>query len=170
MIVFRDVTEKLHMDEERQKADKLESLGVVAGGIAHDFNNILTAILGNLSLAMLAENIDPNTNGTPEGGEEGDASGAGTRPAAPHLCEGRRADQADGLARIAPARYARLRPARHEGLERISPSRRAVARGDRPGPDQPGHQQSCHQCRTRPCPREARCESRERISICRRAA
>ena len=62
VIVFRDVTEKLHMEEERQKADKLESLGVVAGGIAHDFNNILTAILGNLSLAMLAENIDQSTN------------------------------------------------------------------------------------------------------------
>jgi CheY-like chemotaxis protein len=31
----------------------LESIGILAGGIAHDFNNILTAILGNLSLAKL---------------------------------------------------------------------------------------------------------------------
>jgi PAS domain S-box-containing protein len=58
VVVFRDVTEKRRMDEERQKADKLESLGVVAGGIAHDFNNLLTAILGNLSLALLKKDLD----------------------------------------------------------------------------------------------------------------
>ncbi len=58
VLVFRDVTEKRRMDEERQKADKLESLGVVAGGIAHDFNNLLTAILGNLSLALLRKELD----------------------------------------------------------------------------------------------------------------
>lgn len=32
---------------------KLESLGVLAGGIAHDFNNVLSALAGNISLAML---------------------------------------------------------------------------------------------------------------------
>ncbi len=58
VVVFRDVTEKRRLDEERQKADKLESLGVVAGGIAHDFNNLLTAILGNISLALL-QGVDP---------------------------------------------------------------------------------------------------------------
>lgn len=52
IIVLRDITERQRIDEERQKAEKLESLGVVAGGIAHDFNNILTAILGNISLAL----------------------------------------------------------------------------------------------------------------------
>jgi len=62
VVVFRDVTEKRRMDEERQKADKLESLGVVAGGIAHDFNNILTAILGNLSLALLKKDLDEEVN------------------------------------------------------------------------------------------------------------
>jgi PAS domain S-box-containing protein len=58
VVVFRDVTDKRRMDEEQQKADKLESLGVVAGGIAHDFNNLLTAILGNLSLALNVRGLD----------------------------------------------------------------------------------------------------------------
>ncbi len=51
--VFRDITEKHRLEEERQKAEKLESLGLAAGGIAHDFNNLLTAIIGNLSLSMM---------------------------------------------------------------------------------------------------------------------
>lgn len=55
----RDITERMHNDEERinlerqlQHAQKLESLGVLAGGIAHDFNNLLMAILGNADLAL----------------------------------------------------------------------------------------------------------------------
>lgn len=53
VIVFQDVTEKQRIEEERQKASRLESIGVLAGSIAHDFNNILTAIMGNISLAKL---------------------------------------------------------------------------------------------------------------------
>jgi len=54
VLVFRDVTEKQRMEEELLRASTMESLGLLAGGVAHDFNNILTAILGNLSLAMLS--------------------------------------------------------------------------------------------------------------------
>lgn len=53
VIVFRDITEKRKMEQERIKAMKLESVGLLAGGIAHDFNNILTAILGNIALAKM---------------------------------------------------------------------------------------------------------------------
>jgi PAS domain S-box-containing protein len=48
-----EITELRQAREEMQKTQKLESLGVLAGGIAHDFNNILTAILGNISLARM---------------------------------------------------------------------------------------------------------------------
>jgi PAS domain S-box-containing protein len=53
ILVLRDVTESKRIEEELIKAQKLESLGVLAGGIAHDFNNLLTAILGNVSLAKM---------------------------------------------------------------------------------------------------------------------
>jgi len=53
VLVLRDITEKKQMEQELFKSQKLESVGVLAGGIAHDFNNILTAIIGNLSLAKL---------------------------------------------------------------------------------------------------------------------
>jgi PAS domain S-box-containing protein len=59
VVVFRDVTEQLRMEEEARRTQKLESLGLLAGGIAHDFNNLLTGILGNVSLARLRSGDDP---------------------------------------------------------------------------------------------------------------
>ena len=53
IFVFRDITRQKQMEEELVKAQKLDSLGVLAGGIAHDFNNLLTGILGNISLAKM---------------------------------------------------------------------------------------------------------------------
>ncbi|MCE5244297.1 MAG: HDOD domain-containing protein [Syntrophobacteraceae bacterium] len=53
ILVFRDITEKRRMEQELLKVQKLESIGVLAGGIAHDFNNILSAIIGNISLAKV---------------------------------------------------------------------------------------------------------------------
>lgn len=58
LIIARDVTEKRKIEYEMQKAQKLESLGILAGGIAHDFNNMLTGILGNVSLARFS--VDTN--------------------------------------------------------------------------------------------------------------
>lgn len=49
----RDITTRELMEKEMAKAQKLESIGLLAGGIAHDFNNILTAIMGSISLAKL---------------------------------------------------------------------------------------------------------------------
>lgn len=51
--ILRDISERKKIEEERLLLSKLESLGLLAGGIAHDFNNILTAILGNISLARM---------------------------------------------------------------------------------------------------------------------
>jgi two-component system, cell cycle sensor histidine kinase and response regulator CckA len=48
-----DVTARLRMESELLKMEKLESMGILAGGIAHDFNNIVTAMLGNISIAKM---------------------------------------------------------------------------------------------------------------------
>jgi len=53
LLIIRDITERIQLNKERLRADKLESIGILAGGIAHDYNNILTGILGNLTLARL---------------------------------------------------------------------------------------------------------------------
>jgi PAS domain S-box-containing protein len=49
--LIEDIGEKKELINERIKASKLESIGILAGGIAHDFNNLLTAIIGNITLA-----------------------------------------------------------------------------------------------------------------------
>jgi len=45
--------EKAKLEAQLVQAQKMEAIGTLAREIAHDFNNILTAIIGNISLAML---------------------------------------------------------------------------------------------------------------------
>lgn len=49
--ITRDITEHDFLQNELIKAQKLESIGVLAGGIAHNFNNVLTGVIGYISYA-----------------------------------------------------------------------------------------------------------------------
>ena len=51
--ILATAIERNQIEEELIKIRKLESLGILAGGIAYDFNNMLTAIIGNISLAKI---------------------------------------------------------------------------------------------------------------------
>ncbi|WP_319404668.1 PAS domain S-box protein [uncultured Desulfosarcina sp.] len=48
--------ERLRLQERLSRAEKMESLGILAGGVAHDLNNILGIVLGYAELLLLKEN------------------------------------------------------------------------------------------------------------------
>ncbi|MEE9613816.1 MAG: PAS domain S-box protein [Thermodesulfobacteriota bacterium] len=60
LAVKEDITARKAAEKEALRAQKLESVGLLAGGLAHDFNNLLTSIIGNVSLAKLS--FSPNDN------------------------------------------------------------------------------------------------------------
>jgi PAS domain S-box-containing protein len=58
-LFMRDLTaskraeaQRLALETQLRESQKMQAVGTMAGGIAHDFNNILSAILGNVDLAM----------------------------------------------------------------------------------------------------------------------
>lgn len=57
LIINIDVTERKKLEAQFLRAQRLESIGVLAGGIAHDLNNVLTPIL--MSIKLLHKDRSP---------------------------------------------------------------------------------------------------------------
>lgn len=62
VIVFKDITRKLQLEQDLYKADKIEAFQVLAGGLAHDLNNLLMVIIANLDLLLWEEDAESKLN------------------------------------------------------------------------------------------------------------
>ena len=69
VLLLRDATETRRFEEQFVRAQKLESVQVLAARIAHDFNNLLGGILGFVSLARVAIPADSLAQGRLERAE-----------------------------------------------------------------------------------------------------
>ncbi|RJP90133.1 MAG: PAS domain S-box protein [Desulfobacteraceae bacterium] len=55
--IHTDITGRKVIEARLRKAEKMESVGLLAGGVAHDFNNMLGVILGFVELTL--DKLDP---------------------------------------------------------------------------------------------------------------
>jgi two-component system, cell cycle sensor histidine kinase and response regulator CckA len=60
LYIDTDVTEKKNLERQLLRADRLESIGMLAGGVAHDLNNILSPIL--MGSGLLRETLTDQTH------------------------------------------------------------------------------------------------------------
>lgn len=58
ILLFRDVSDFLALQDRLHHAQKMESIGLLTGGVAHDFNNLLSGIMG--AAEILKDDLPPD--------------------------------------------------------------------------------------------------------------
>jgi nitrogen-specific signal transduction histidine kinase/ActR/RegA family two-component response regulator len=58
LIIDRDITEKVRLEEQFFRAQRMETIGALASGIAHDLNNILSPIMLTAQLLRMQTSIE----------------------------------------------------------------------------------------------------------------
>ena len=53
----QDVTERLSLEKQLQRSERLKAIGQIAAGVAHDFNNILTVITGHAGMLLASPDL-----------------------------------------------------------------------------------------------------------------
>lgn len=59
----RDITERVRLEAQLQRAQKMEALGMLAGGVAHDLNNILGGLVSYPDLLLMQTSDDSPLKG-----------------------------------------------------------------------------------------------------------